>query len=193
MNFFCFLHLLFLSPAVRGSQPPIQGQSLLTFHSADTDCIFKCAAIPDVLSTKLAVQKFINQREFCFTGFTAFCHIDTPCTAVNKKSRPLALQLEPNSIASVFPCDPDTPSVLHSGSYRAVKLENILILQKHKLFQQLEALYMLTSDSSTINPEQLPNVIRFKSSVDCIHDSACKLAHELTEMRRLSSRLEGDY
>jgi hypothetical protein len=180
---FFFLTFAFLD--VRGSEPPIPGQSLLTFHSADTDCVFKCAAIPTVLSAKKVIQNFIERREFCFTGFNGFTGLnssDRPRAAESKKSKPEPLS---DTVASVL------PSTGRTDTYRDVKLKNILILQNHKLFVGREALFMLQSDFSTVSTDQLPNLIRTESSVDLIYESACKLAVLLSDMQKRRSRVKG--
>ena len=184
-----FLTFAFLD--VRGSEPPIHGQSLLTFHSADTECVFKCAAIFNVLSAKTVIQNFIDQREFCFTGFngfTSFNSSDRPRAAESKKSKPEPLS---DTVTSVVPFDPESATSSSPGSYRDVKLKNILILQNHKLLLGREALFMLQSDFFTVSADQLPNLITTESSVDSIYENACKLAVLLSNMHKRRSRLEG--
>ncbi len=182
-------HLFFL--AVRSCEPPTHGQSLLTFHSADTDCVFKCAVISDVLDTKLVVQNFIHQREFCCSGFTGVCHLGTRVFQSKKSRPPGTPEPESNLIASVCPYESDTPGPLLPSSYLAAKQDDILILQTHKLFLERETLFMLQCDFSATSPDQLPKLVRVESSVDSIYDSASKLAKQLSEMHRHSSRLEG--
>jgi hypothetical protein len=168
-----------------GSDSPLHGESLLTFFSADTDCVFKCVPIPNAACAVDAIRAFILRGEY-------MPQVSDPSDASHQRT---AFGKKPKS--DFFESDQVDSVVLFGqacsdlASYHATKEENIRILEKCKLAQTCEAIYILQSDMSTFSHGTAPVDCRVMTSVDAIYHHAGECARELSDMHRHSAGLQG--
>jgi hypothetical protein len=172
-------------PSRSGSDSPLHGQSLLTFLSADTDCVFKCVPILNAACAEDAIRTFILRGEYV-PQLSGPSHRSYPRAAFGKKSK--SDFFESDQVDSVVW---NGQACSDSASYQATKEENIRILEKCKLAQTREAIYILQSDMSTFSYGTAPVNCRIMTSVDAIYHHAAECARELSDMHRHCAGLQG--
>jgi hypothetical protein len=163
----------------------LHGQSLLTFFSADTDCVFKCVPIANAACAEDAIRTFIQRGEY-MPQVSAPPDGSYPQTAFSKKSKSDFFESDQVDTVVSF-----GQACSDSASYHATKEENIRILEKCKLAQTREAIYVLQSDMSTFSYGTAPVNCRVMTSVDAIYHHAGECARELSDMHRHTAGLQG--
>lgn len=172
----CFLYFLQFIACSRvpflqcsGSDPPVPGQAVLTFHSSDTDHIFKCIAISNASQADAAITKFIRDREFLSISPAINAPVPQGAAPPTEESDDV------NTVATSMGRNAST------SDYNIAKSNDVRLLNTFKCAENRVAIYVLNSHAERC---QLPNGVEILQSSDDIHVKARKLADELSGIHR---------
>jgi hypothetical protein len=166
------------SPQCSGSEPPVRDLALLTFHSADTDHIFKCVAISNASEADAAITKFISDREF-LNILPA-----TSAPVVRGAQQPAFESDLVDTVRVEIPFGRTASTSL----YHMAKSNDIRLFNTRKCAENRAAIYVLDSHAARY---QLPNWFESGQTLDDIHDKARKFSDEISAIHRERAGLQG--